>query len=151
MLAALKNDRSPSTVPRILLVDDEQEFLRTVTLQLEDEFEIVGTSTDGAGAVALVAKLSPDVVVLDISMPTTNGIEVALCLGQRSCRARVVFLTAHDDPDFVQAALHAGAAGYVLKPRLVTDLIPAIRIALSGDVFISPPLREAERQPHASA
>jgi len=134
---------SATATPRVLLVDDERAFLRTVALQLENEFEIVGMTVSGARAVALTTKLSPDVVVLDISMPTTSGIEAALCLGERSCPARIVFLTVHDDPDFVQAALHAGAAGYVLKPRLVTDLIPAIWAALNGDIFVSRPLKEA--------
>ena len=136
--------RGPATaIPGVLLVDDEREFLRTVAFQLKDEFEIVGMSLDGARAVALTTKLSPDVVVLDISMPTTSGLEVALCLGERHCPARIVFLTVHDDPDFVQAALTAGASGYVLKPRLMTDLVPAIWAALNGDTFISPPLRAA--------
>ena len=134
---------APAATPRVLLVDDEREFLRAVALQLKDEFEIVGMSLDGARAVALTTKLSPDVVVLDISMPTTSGLDAALCLGERHCPSRVVFLTVHDDPDFVQAALNAGAAAYVLKPRLVTDLVPAIWAALNGDIFISPPLRPA--------
>ena len=127
----------------MLIVDDEREFLRTVALQLKDEFVIVGMSSDGARAVALTTKLSPDVVVMDISMPTTSGLEAARCLGERHCTARIVFLTVHDDPDFVRAALTAGGTGYVLKPRLMTDLIPAIWTALDGKVFISPPLRAA--------
>jgi|SRR5262252_3226585 len=134
--------RRPATAaPRVLLADDEREFLRAVELQLKDEFEIVGTTADGARTVALTTKLSPDVVVLDISMPIASGLDAALCLGQQHCPARIVFLTVHDDPDFVQAALRAGATGYVLKPRLVTDLVPAIWAALSGAVFLSPPLR----------
>jgi DNA-binding NarL/FixJ family response regulator len=129
--------------PRILLVDDEQEFLRTVALQLGVEFEVVGTSTDGARAVALTWKLSPDVVVMDISMPVTNGIEAARCLRELGSRSRVVFLTVNADRDFVDAALSAGGLGYVLKTRLLTDLIPAIWSALRGTLFISPPLRSA--------
>jgi DNA-binding NarL/FixJ family response regulator len=133
--------RTTTAPPRILLVDDEQEFLRTVTLQLEGEFDVVGTSTESTRAAALTRTLSPDVVVLDISMPVTNGIEVARCLQQLGCRSRIVFLTVNDDQDFVEAAVSAGGVGYVLKTRLLTDLIPAIWSALRGTLFISPPLR----------
>jgi len=127
--------------PRVLIADDEQEFLQTIALQLEGECEVVGTSSDGARAVALTTILSPDVVVLDISMPVATGIEAALCLRERGCRARILFLTVHYDRDFVEAALSAGGKGYVLKSRLITDLLPAIRAVMDGNVFISPPLR----------
>jgi DNA-binding NarL/FixJ family response regulator len=72
----------------------------------------------------------------------TNGIEAARCLRQLGSRSRIVFLTVNADRDFVDAALSAGGAGYVLKARLVTDLIPAIWSALNGGVFISLPLRQ---------
>jgi DNA-binding NarL/FixJ family response regulator len=133
--------KTATATPRILLVDDEQEFLRTVALQLGVEFEVVGTTTDGSRAVALTTRLTPDVVVLDISMPVTNGIEAARCLRMLGSRSRVVFLTANSDRDFVGAAVSAGGLGYVLKTRLLTDLIPAIWSALGGTLFISPPLR----------
>jgi len=123
-----------------LLVDDEQEILQAVMTLVRDEFAIVGTTSDGDSAVKLATSLSPDVIVLDISMPKTNGIEVSLRLQELGCRSRIVFLTVHDDPDFIEAALSVGAAGYILKPDLTTDLIAAIWAVLGGYIFFSPQL-----------
>jgi DNA-binding NarL/FixJ family response regulator len=127
--------------PRILLADDQQEILRTVVLVLGDEFNIVGTAENGKHAVELVTQLAPDVLVLDISMPIVNGIDAAWRLKEIGSRARVVFLTVHSDPDFVDAALSAGALGYVLKEHLAIDLAPAIRAVLQGNTFTSPSLK----------
>ena len=113
-------------------------MLQTVVLILRDEFNVVGTAENGVRAVELATRLSPDVLVLDISMPVENGIEAACQLKTLGSSARVIFLTVHRDPEFVEAALSAGALGYVLKPSLATDLIPAIWAALHGDTFISP-------------
>ena len=127
--------------PRVLLADDQKDMLQTVFLTLVDEFNIVGTAENGTRAVELAMKLSPDILVLDISMPEVNGIQAAWRLKELGSRARVIFLTVHADPDFVEAALSAGALGYVLKPSLATDLIPAIRAALGNNTFISPSMQ----------
>jgi DNA-binding NarL/FixJ family response regulator len=87
-----------------------------------------------------VARLHPDILVIDISMPVLSGIEAAQQLKQSGTDAKIVFLTIHEDPDFVQAALAAGASGYVVKSRLATDLLLAIRAALAGGRFVSPSL-----------
>jgi DNA-binding NarL/FixJ family response regulator len=126
------------TTPRILLADDQEEMLQAVILTLSDEFNVVGTAENGMRALDLAKRLTPDVLVLDICMPVVNGIEAACRLKQVGSYARVVFLTVHDDPEFVDAALSAGALGYVLKPSLATDLIPAIWAAMQGEQFISP-------------
>jgi DNA-binding NarL/FixJ family response regulator len=126
------------TTPRILLADDQEEMLQAVILTLSDEFNVVGTAENGMRALDLAKRLTPDVMVLDICMPVVNGIEAACRLKQVGSYARVVFLTVHDDPEFVDAALSAGALGYVLKPSLATDLIPAIWAAMQGEQFISP-------------
>jgi DNA-binding NarL/FixJ family response regulator len=82
--------------------------------------------------------LQPDVIITDISMPILNGIEAAKQLKESGSPAKVVFLTVHSDPDFVRACLNAGASGYLVKLRMATDLLPAIREALAGRIFLSP-------------
>jgi DNA-binding NarL/FixJ family response regulator len=129
------------TAPRILLADDQEEMLRTIVLVLGNEFDIVGTAQNGQRAIELARTLSPDVLVLDISMPVVNGIEAALCLKELGFSARVIFLTVHEDPDFVEAAQSAGALGYVLKDSLSTDLVPAIGAVMRGDIFTSPSMQ----------
>ena len=86
------------------------------------------------------AKLAPDVIVLDISMPKLNGIEAARQLKATGSRAKIVFLTVHEDMDYVRGALAAGAHGYVVKPRLASDLLPALREVLASGWFVSPTL-----------
>lgn len=125
------------TCPRVLLADDQKEMLRTVTQLLQGEFHVVGAVENGQRVLEVAPSLSPDILVLDICMPVLSGIEAALRLQESGSRIRVVFLTVHEDPDFVEAALSAGALGYVLKPFLATDLIPAIRKALEGKTFTS--------------
>ena len=125
-------------IPRVFLADDQKEMLRTTAQILGGEFQIVGTAENGVGVLELAPSLSPDVVVLDISMPVLTGIEAALRLREKGSRARVIFLTVHEDLDFVETAMSVGALGYVLKQSMATDLIPAIWKALEGRTFISP-------------
>jgi DNA-binding NarL/FixJ family response regulator len=122
---------------RVVLADDHQAVLARVRRTLTDEFEVVATAEDGSKAVAAVLTLDPDVLVTDISMPLLDGLQVAKRLQAAHCRAKILFLTIHEDQDFVTAALDAGASGYVTKLRLSTDLVPAIREALSGHIFVS--------------
>ena len=126
------------TTHRVFLADDQEEMLQTVAQVLEGQFEVVGTAKDGDRAFERVPSLSPDVLVIDISMPGIDGIEVALRLRWQGSTAKVVFLTVHEDTDFVEAAMSVGALGYVLKPCLATDLVPAIWKALEGNTFVSP-------------
>lgn len=125
------------TPPRILVADDQEEVRLTVALLLEGEFQIVGLAQNGKEALELVHSLSPNVLVLDIAMPVLNGIETAQQVRVSGSATEVVILTVDEDPDFIEAAISAGAHGYVLKPRIVTDLIPAIRTVLGGHFFAS--------------
>ena len=127
-----------AAIPRILLADDQAEMLQSINLVLSEDFMIVGTVEDGKSAVELATSLRPDVLVLDISMPVLNGIEAASRLKELGSRARIIFLTVHADPEFVEAALSAGALGYVLKGFLVTDLVLAIWTVMQDHIFISP-------------
>jgi DNA-binding NarL/FixJ family response regulator len=127
---------------RVLLADDHQDFLAAAARLLEPEFEVVQTVGDGQRLVDEAARLEPDVLVLDISMPVLNGIEAARQLRGAGSRAKIVFLTVHQDPDYVRGALAAGALGYVVKSRLASDLPLALREALAGRSFVSPSISQ---------
>jgi DNA-binding NarL/FixJ family response regulator len=122
---------------RVLLADDHQAILQRVCGLLGEDFEIVGTANNGRDAVVESLRLHPDVFVMDISMPIVNGLQAALQLRSAKQTTRVVFLTVHTGQDFVNAALSAGASGYVTKSDVTTDLVPAIHEALAGRIFIS--------------
>lgn len=124
---------------RVLLTDDNLQMLEYVRQFLSNNCcEIVGLATNGQAAVDAAAQFRPDVIVIDISMPVLNGIEAAKRIRERDPSAKIVFLTVERDPDTRRAALETGACGYVLKPRLATDLIPAIKLAIDGQRCVSP-------------
>lgn len=123
--------------PRILLADDNLEMLERVAKFLGSEFDVVGLAKDGQQALNSAFKLSPDILVTDISMPNLNGIQVTSYLQRSGSDVKVVFLTVHEDHDYVEAAFSIGVLGYVLKPRFTSDLIPAIEEALQGRRFVS--------------
>jgi len=127
-----------SNRPRVLIVDDNGEVRRRSAAALERQCDVVGSVQDGSSAISSALSLQPDVVVLDISMPGMSGLEVASRLQQAGCQARVVFLTIHEEDDIVAAAQATGAVGYVIKPRLTADLLPAVLAALEGHPFVSP-------------
>jgi len=112
-------------------------MLQKVTQLLQDDFDVVGSAQNGQEAIEAAETLDPDLLVLDISMPILNGIQVASRLRDSGCRAKVIFLTVHEDRDYVEAAFSAGGLGYVLKSRVATDLIPAAQEALRGHEFTS--------------
>ena len=122
---------------RILLADDHKEMRDRVRTHLEREFEVVDAVSNGHALLEAALKLDPDVCLLDISMPVLNGIETAIQLKESGSNAKIVFLTIHEDLDFVYAALKTGASAYVIKRRMASDLRPAIREALAGRTFIS--------------
>ena len=103
--------------PRILLADDSLEMLERVAKFLGSEFDLVGLAEDGQQALNSALKLSPDILVTDISMPNLNGIQVASHLQRSGSDVKVIFLTVHEDHDYVEAAFSIGVLGYVLKPR----------------------------------
>ena len=123
--------------PRILLADDHKEMRDRIKRHLELEFDVVAAVENGSTLLEAAARLNPDICLLDISMPVLNGIETAIKLKESGSTAKVLFLTIHEDPDFLKAALRAGASGYVLKRRMASDLRPAIRDVLAGQIFIS--------------
>lgn len=122
---------------RILLADDHKEMRDRVVRLLGHEFDILDPVEDGSALLEAASKLQPDVCLLDISMPVVNGIEAAAKLTERGTTAKIIFLTIHEDMDFVQAALKTGASGYVVKRRMASDLRTAVKEALAGRTFIS--------------
>ncbi len=123
---------------RVLLADDHPAMLAQVESLLEDEFDVIGKVADGQALVDMGAELQPEVIIADITMPIVDGIEAARRLRAAWNTAKIIFLSVHEDADFVNAALDAGGDGYVVKSRLATDLIGAIRDAIAGSQFISP-------------
>ncbi len=125
---------------RVLLADDHPNLLETVQNILESTFEIVGRVGDGKSLVEAALKLRPDVIVTDISMPVIDGLEAVKKLKGYGCRSKVVFLSIHSDHEFVRTCFEADAAGYVVKPRMASDLLDAMRAVLAGRIFVSPSL-----------
>jgi len=122
---------------RVVLADDHISIMVNIREVLGEQFEVLGSFVNGSQAVDATLRLDPDAVILDISMPVLNGIQAARQLQAANSRAKIIFLSMHDDPDFVAAAFSAGACGYVIKSRLSTDLVPAILQAVSGRGFVS--------------
>ena len=123
---------------RVLVADDNDAMLTRVAAILTPACSVVGAVTDGRAALEAVQTLNPDVIVLDISMPGMSGFEVAARLRTEGSGAAVVFLTVHDEEELVSAARQSGGMGYVVKPRIGSDLLTAVKEAHAGRSFISP-------------
>lgn len=123
---------------RVLLVDDNEAMLSRAAAALKYCCNVIGSAKDGRSAIDAALTLRPDVIVLDISMPGMNGFEVASRLREAGSSAALVFLTVHDEEDIILAAKAAGAIGYVVKPRLGSDLTLAVQEARAGRPFVSP-------------
>ena len=126
---------------RIFLVDDNGDMLRDLREELSAEFEIAGTAENGEEAIRGVLRLDPDVLVLDLNMPVMSGLQVASLLREKQPRTKILFLTIHEEPEYISAAFCAGALAYVTKRRLGSDLRLAIREAYGGRKFLSPSLQ----------
>ena len=131
-------EESSSEPPTVLLVDDNETVLSRAKAALSARCVVLGTARDGHAALEAAAALTPAVIVLDISMPGMNGFELARRLRAAGSTAGLVFLTVHDEEEFILAARNAGAIGYVLKSRLSADLEVAVYEARAGRPFQSP-------------
>lgn len=125
------------TRPRVVVAEDLSPVLTTVVTLLRESFDVVGMVSDGRAALEATLELEPDLVVLDISMPLMSGIEVAQELKKLGNKAKIVFLTVHEDTDILKTCHAAGGLGYVVKLLMDTDLVLAINEALSGHRFTS--------------
>ena len=124
----------------ILLVDDHPLFRKGLRLLLEEQedFRIVGEAGDGREAMEQVRALSPDVVIMDISMPEFNGIDATRQILSEDASVKVVALSMHAGKRFVEDMLRAGAAGYILKKSVPEDMVNGIRVVIEGDIYLSP-------------
>ena len=128
----------------IILADDHPVVRRGMQALLQDEpdFSIVGKTGDGLETVRLVERLQPDILVLDVMMPGLSGLEVLRIIRQRSPQTRAVVLSMYSDSAFVAEALKNGATGYVLKGCEEENLVRAVRDAVAGRRYLSPPVTE---------
>jgi DNA-binding NarL/FixJ family response regulator len=133
----MPSSTTSSDLLRVLIVDDSDAMLVRAAAALKASCAVVGRVRDGRAALEAAETLRPDVIVLDISMPGMNGFEVAERLRQTGSQAAIVFLTVHEGDDFIEAARAVGGTGYVVKPRLVSDLSVAVREAHAGRPFVS--------------
>ncbi len=136
-LVPAKTNSGFVTTPTILLVDDNHAVLELLVGMLEPTYKIAAMLCNGAAVVEQAAALHPDLIILDISLGDASGFEVAKRLKRAGCPAKIIFLSLHEDMDFVGAAFGLGASGYVFKSRLTTDLENAIAAVLSGGQFSS--------------
>jgi DNA-binding NarL/FixJ family response regulator len=126
---------------RVLVADDHKAMLDNLVHLLSIDFEVVAAVADGGSVVTEAARVAPDLLVLDISMPVMGGIAAAGRLKATGSTAKVVFVTMHHDREFVQESSALGTVGFVVKDRLVSDLMPAIHNVLAGQPFVSPSVR----------
>ncbi|MFF8309880.1 response regulator [Streptomyces lydicus] len=125
---------------RVVLADDQPLVRSGLRVLMADhpDLEIVGEAATGAEAVRLVTDLSPDVVVMDIRMPSVDGIEATRRITAGPATTRVLVLTTFDEDDHVYGALRAGASGFVVKDMALDDILAAIRVVAAGDALIAP-------------
>jgi DNA-binding NarL/FixJ family response regulator len=124
--------------PTLLFADDNPALLTTVLEMLDSGYRVVATLSNGASVLNQIDLLNPDILLLDISLGDLSGFDVARRLRDRPSRAKIIFLSIHEDVEFVTASLDIGACGYVFKSRVVEDLRKAIEIVYAGGRFVSP-------------
>jgi DNA-binding NarL/FixJ family response regulator len=125
---------------KIFLVDDHailRDGLKYI-LSAIPEFEVVGEAGDGREAISRIERLRPDIVVLDISLPSMSGVEVARQLGKFVPDTKIIILSRHDNEEYVQELLAIGVSGYILKEGAGDDLIKAINEVIQGNIYLSP-------------
>jgi DNA-binding NarL/FixJ family response regulator len=125
---------------RVLIADDHaivREGIRLILASHED-IEVVGEAQDGLETIKRVGELNPDVILMDIAMPGLGGLEATIEIARTAPQSRVLVLTQYDDAEYIYRFLHAGAAGYVLKKSVGSDLVSAIRAVAQGKSFLDP-------------
>jgi DNA-binding NarL/FixJ family response regulator len=127
------------SIIRVLVVDDYELFRRFVcsTLEKRPALRVIREASDGMEGVRLAAELKPDLILLDIGLPTLNGIEAARRIRKLSPESKILFVSMMSSADIVEEALSTGAAGYVLKTKAAEDLIAGVEAVLEGRQFVS--------------
>ena len=128
---------------RVLIVDDHTLLREGLKSLLQKEgLEVAGEAGDGRSAIKLARKLTPDIVILDISMPLLNGIEATRQIRADAPQSKIIVMSMHSGSHFVLAALHAGANAYLLKDAAFEELLVALRSVLKGQIYLSPAIAE---------
>lgn len=124
---------------RVLVVDDVEDWRKSICLLLKEDpmIEIVGEASDGVRAVQMAQEMQPTVILLDISLPRLDGIQVAGWMRKLSPNSKIIFVSQQIDVDVVHAVMEIGASGFVLKSDIVESLISAIRAAIRDEKFMS--------------
>jgi DNA-binding NarL/FixJ family response regulator len=125
------------------VVDDFEPWRLFVSsrIQKEPPLEIIGEASDGLEAIQKAQELQPDLILLDIGLPTINGIEATNWIRQVAPGAKILFASQIDDPNVVRAALSQGAQGYLVKTDAGRELLPAAKAVIQGEIFVSSRLR----------
>jgi DNA-binding NarL/FixJ family response regulator len=123
----------------IVIVDDYEPWRRfeRCNVSAQENFQIVGEAADGDEAIQKSQELQPDIILLDISLPTINGIDAARKIAEVAPKSKIIFVTENLSPDIAEKALTTGATGFVIKSDAARELLPAIKAALEGKRFIS--------------
>jgi two-component system, NarL family, response regulator NreC len=128
----------------VLLADDHILVRQGLRSLLDREnIRVIAEASDGQEVIRLAESLHPDIAIMDISMPTLNGIDAARVLARSCPKTRVIFLTQHEEEQYLHEALEAGVRGYILKSQVVNDLVHAIRQVSSGGFYLSPGVSQA--------
>ena len=124
---------------RVLVVDDYEPWhgFVSTTLRKEPELKIIGQVCDGLEAVQRAQQMQPDLILLDIGLPTLNGIEAARRIRKAAPVSKILFVSENCSPDIAQEALSTGAGGYVVKSDAANELLPAVKAVLKGKPFVS--------------
>ena len=128
---------------RILLADDHTLFCSLLRDLLEPEYEVVGSVRDGRELLAAAERLRPDVVLVDIGMPSLNGLDAGRRLKEDSPKVKLIYLTMNNDVEYAREALQAGASAFVLKNSQSSQLLQVIRGTLRGASYVAPEIRRA--------
>jgi DNA-binding NarL/FixJ family response regulator len=124
---------------RVLVVDDNEPWRRffSTTVQKRPELQVIGEASDGLEAVQQAQQLQPDLILLDIGLPSLNGIEAARQIRHVSPNSKILFISENRSPDIAEQALNTGSGGYVVKSDAATELLPAVETVLQGRKFVS--------------
>jgi DNA-binding NarL/FixJ family response regulator len=125
---------------RVLLADDHTLTLEGIRAVVEPHHEIVGVVMEGRALVEAALRLQPELIILDITMPLLNGIDAAIQIKKSLPETKLLFVTMHVNPAYLEAALNAGAMGYVLKSSAREELLDAINCVLNGRIYVTPSL-----------
>ena len=121
---------------RVVLADDNPAMLESLAEILQPDYTIAGKFSSGASLLADVGRLNPDIILLDISLGDMTGFYLIKRLKSMGCAAKIIFLSVHENPDFVRAAFDLGASGYVFKSQIGSDLLDAIDAVSRGERFV---------------